>query len=176
MWVCYPKTGSTTVNEALVWNWEDDTWGIRTLTNITAGGSGEYPTTIAADARLLVGSSTPQIGLVDSGYTDFGATLTSMAERTGMSFDDPRFKLLSRSMPMFDGSTNFTASIYHGSAPTQDGTVTYASAATYTHNTTTWVNAMANGGRYLAWKMTTTAADTPSLRSIDLDVSKQGGF
>jgi hypothetical protein len=176
VWVCYPKTGSTTCNEALIWNWEDDTWGIRTLTNVTHASSGEYPTTIASDARLLVCNTTPKIGLADSGYTDFGSTITTYGERTGLDMDSPEFKTISRSMPRFDGSTNFTASIYHGSAKTQDASPTYAPVATYTHNTTSWVHSFSGSGRFLAFKWSTTASDTMSLISVDFDIKTQGQY
>jgi hypothetical protein len=177
LWVCFPETAQTMCSKALVWNWEDDTWGIRSLTNITAGNSGEYPATIANDARLLVANSTPKIGLVDSGNTDFGVTLTSTLERTGLTFDDATvMKMLTRSMPLWDASTNFTASVYHGSAKTQDGSYTWSSAITYTHNTTDWCNATSEFGRYLGWKCSLTSSDTPSLVTLELgDYVKGGG-
>jgi hypothetical protein len=78
-------------------------------------------------------------------------------------------------MPYFDATASgWTASIYHGSSPTQDGTTTYSSAATYTHGTTPRVQAFSASGRYLAWKMTSTAAYPIVLRSIDFWLSKQG--
>jgi hypothetical protein len=174
VWVCFPESGQSTCTKALVWNWNDDTWGERDLANVTCACSGFVPTSIATGARMLVGTSSPKTGLVDSGTTDFGSTYTSMLERTGMDLDSTDFKTLHQSMPRFDASTNFTASIYHGSAPTQDGTVTYASAQTYTHNTTQRVSAFAPSGRYPAWKMTTTASDTPALRTMDLWFNPDG--
>jgi hypothetical protein len=176
VWVCYPETGSATISKALVWNWEDDTWGIRGLTNITAGGSGEYPTSIEVDACLLVGKTTPAVGLVDSGYTDFGTTLTSTLERTGMDLDDPGFKLLDKSMPLFNAETNFTATIYHGSANTQDATPSYSSGTTYTHNTTSWVHAYAPSGRFVAWKMSMSPNDTPTISQIDFNFKTMGAY
>jgi hypothetical protein len=174
VWVCFPTTGNTLCNKALIWNWEDDAWGEADLSNVTAATAGEFPAAIATSPRMLLANSTPKIGLVDSGTTYFTASYTSMLERTGMDFDDPSWKTLHASMPLFDASSNFTASIYHGSSPTQDGTVTYSAAQTYTHNTTRRVTAFANSGPYLAWKMTTTAADTPALRSIRFDINIDG--
>jgi hypothetical protein len=167
VWVCFPESGQTTCSKALVWNWEDDTWGLRDLTNVTYGASGELPTSIAASARLLISNTTPKIGLTESGSTDFGSTITSMLERTGLQLGDG-IVAITDSMPKFDGSSNFTASIYHGWSMTQDTAPTYSSASTYTHNTTQRVRQMGNAGRYQAWKMTTTASDTPSLRTIDI--------
>jgi hypothetical protein len=123
---------------------------------------------------MLVGTSSPKVGLVDSGTTDFGSTYTSMLERTGMDLDSTDFKTLHQSMPRYDAATNFTALIYHGSSATPDGPVTYASPQTYTHNTTQRVSAFAPSGGYLAWKETTTAADTPALRTIDFWFNPDG--
>ncbi len=35
VWVCYPKLGSSWVNEALVWNWKDKTIGIKELPQVS---------------------------------------------------------------------------------------------------------------------------------------------
>lgn len=174
VWVCFPETGQSTCTKAFIWNWDDDTWGERDLTTATCAASGYFPTSIATEPRMLIGNTTPRIALVDSGTTDYGSSFTSMLERIGMDVDSPMWKTLHTSYPIFDGSTNFTASIFHGSAPTQDGTVTYASSQTYTHNTTKKVCAFAYSGPYLAWKMTTTASDTPSLRTLGLEWTEDG--
>jgi hypothetical protein len=176
VWVCFPESGQSACTKALLWNWEDDTWGIRDLTGVTYGASGELPTSIATTARMLVSNTTPKIGLVDSGTTDFGSTYTTTLERTGMDFDSPNYKTLNASLPVFDGSTAFTASVFHGSSATQDGTPTYASAATYTHNTTTKVTAFANSGKFLAYKLTSTASDPWTLRSIQFWLKEDGEY
>src|SRR3990172_7351213 len=31
VWICFPETGNTHPNKALVWNWKDNTWGFRDL-------------------------------------------------------------------------------------------------------------------------------------------------
>lgn len=174
VWICFPATGQSAVTKALLWNWTDNAFGERDLSGVTFACSGLLPTTISADSRMILATNAPKVGLVDSGTTDFGAAYTSMLERTGMDFDNPSWKTLHASMPLFNASTNFTASIYHGSSPTQDGTVTYATAQTYTHNTTKRITAFAYSGPYVAWKMTTTASDTPTLRSIRFDINIDG--
>ena len=37
MWICYPSSGSTSgyADKAMIWNWEDNTWSIRTLPEIS---------------------------------------------------------------------------------------------------------------------------------------------
>jgi hypothetical protein len=176
VWVCYPATGQSSCNKAYIWNWLDDTWGERDLsTGVNFGCAGLLPTSISTDSRMVICNTTPKIGLVDSGTTDFSVAFTSMLERTGMDMGEPdAYKTLHQSRPQFNGTTAFTASIYHGSSATPDGTVTYSSAVTYTHNTTQRASAFANSGRYLAWKMTTQAAEAPTLRSIQFFINVDG--
>lgn len=176
VWVCFPESGQSVCTKAALWNWEDDTWGLRDLSNITHAAGGELPTSIATSPRLLAANTTPKIALVDSGTTDFGSSYTSMLERQGMDFDTYDYKTVIASMPRFDGSTNFTASVFHGSAPTQDASPTYTSAQTYTHNTTTAITVIANSGRFIAWKVTMNPSDTPSLRTIDFFMRKNGSY
>jgi hypothetical protein len=176
VWVYYPPTGQTACTKAYIWNWLDDTWGERDFaTGVNFACAGLLPTSISTDSRMVICNTTPKIGLVDSGTTDFGVAFTSMLERVGMDMGEPdAYKTLHQSRPQFNGTTAFTASIYHGSSATPDGTVTYASAVTYTHNTTQRASAFANSGRYLAWKMTTQAAEAPTLRSIQFFINVDG--
>ena len=106
----------------------------------------------------------------------FGSNvLTSTLERTGLHFDDrDQFKTLHRSRWNIDGTAGNTATISHGSSKTADGTVTYATGATYTIGTTDYVDARATAGRFCAIKLVTTAAAPFSVRSADLDVTAGG--
>lgn len=170
-----PTTSNSTCNKVLLWNWDDDTWGERDETNVTCGTSGLLPTTIATEERSLIGTTTPTIGLVDSGTTYFGASYTSTLERTGISPDEGEtYSTLHQSVPVINAGSAITATVYHGASPTADGTVTYASGQTYTHNTTHRVGAFANSGRYMAWKMTTTAAESITLRTLKLKYNQDG--
>lgn len=174
VWVCFPSTGSSTCDKAAIWNWKDDTWGIRTLSAVTFAASGLLPTSVATDSRMVLCTTTPRIGLVDSGTTDFGSNITATLERTGMDIDDSEaVKTLYRSRIKADATAANTASIYHGAAMTADAAPTYTSAATYTQGTTRNVDARATSGPYLAWKMSTTAADWKH-RSIDLEFIQNG--
>jgi hypothetical protein len=175
--VWFPESGQSTCTRALVWNWESDTWGDITCSAITYGSAGQYPTTISSDACLLLSNTTPKIGLMDSGTTFYGVAYTTTLERAGMDFDDARYKMISRSMPLFDGSSAFTASIYHGAAATQDASPTYASAVTYTHNTTTVGEQLLQLSSVSGLEDDDDRADNAiALRSIDFDIKTQGGF
>jgi hypothetical protein len=176
VWVCFPETGQTLASRALIWNWDDDSWGEITLSNVTAACAGALPSSIATSPRLLISNTTPAIGLTDSGSTYFGGAYTSMLERVGMSFGDGSgFQAVSWSMPRFDASAaGWTASISHGTSKTHDVAPTYGTAVTYTHGTTERVPAPFASGRWPAWKMTSTAAYPITLRSIDFHLTKQG--
>jgi hypothetical protein len=103
-----------------------------------------------------------------------GSAITGTLERTGMDFGDrDTFTAIQRSRWNIDGTAANTASIYHGSSKTADGSVTYASPATYTIGTTDYANARATAGRFGAVKLTTTAYPF-SVRSCDLDVTGGG--
>jgi hypothetical protein len=41
VWVCFPESGMAACTLALVWNWQDDTFSTRQLSNVTYGGSGQ---------------------------------------------------------------------------------------------------------------------------------------
>jgi len=116
MWVCFVEEGQTYANKALIWNWEDDTWTVRDIPNLTHMGFGQVNTgssdsfdasagvtfdndsgtfgdaAIApANLRLLGGTTTPQLlHLDDSSYTDSSsAAYTSYVERTGLTVVSP---------------------------------------------------------------------------------------
>lgn len=40
VWICFPETGNTWCNLALVYNWQDDSWGVRDLPDVSHAASG----------------------------------------------------------------------------------------------------------------------------------------
>lgn len=177
IWVFYPRSGSSTCNGAVFWNWENDTWGIahRGL-NITCATSGLLPTTIATERRMVIATSTPKLGLVDSGTTDLGATITATLERTGLHFDGRnRKKTLHTSRIDADATANNTVTVYHGSHTRPHAAASYGSGVTYTQDTTRDVNSFASSAEYAAWKLSTTATDWKQ-RNVELEVTAQGNF
>lgn len=47
VWVCFPESGQTACTLALVWNWQDDTFGVRQLTDTTYGAAGTVNTSLS---------------------------------------------------------------------------------------------------------------------------------
>lgn len=188
VWVCIPLTPDVIGGwpyTIAVWNWENDTWGIYSFTTSggtplglrfaraglwTAGTYGNSYRIIATDGGANMYTLDP------ARQGKFGSNvLTSTLERTGLHFDDrDQFKTLHRSRWNIDGTAGKTATISHGSSKTADGTVTYATSATYTIGTTDYVDARATKGRFCAIKLVTTSDAAFSVRSADLDVTAGG--
>jgi hypothetical protein len=173
VWV-YIVNGSTQPTRALIWNWVDDTWGVREY------GSAQIAHAVSTffetdrNEYLMLLKSTGELALEDQTTTTmFGVSFTSYVERTGIDLEDADMvKNLQRSRWNFDAVAATTASIEHGSAMTAAATPTYASAGTYTIGTTDYVDSRATGGRFLALKATWSAAG--SIRSTDIDVTMGG--
>lgn len=113
VWVCFPELGKTACTLAAVWNWEENTWSVRSLRNVTCGAIGQLDSGITnswdaqnyawqdaaqawnedplspAQERMLIGSSAPIINAVEITGTVNGASYTSLAERTGLTLDSP---------------------------------------------------------------------------------------
>lgn len=165
-----------------IWNWVSKTWSFFNFGGQLLGcaAHGVWPTSMTTGTtglRMFVGnydaSGQYKMGIVDelAAGAVYGSALTGTLERTGLHFEDrDTFKSIQRSRWNVDGDASETATVYHGSSKTADGTVTYSSGTTLTTGTTDYVNARATQGRFGAIKLTTTAYPY-SVRSVDLDVT-----
>jgi hypothetical protein len=202
VWIVFPSTGNSDCNTIAAWNWNDDTWAIHSISNVVYGTSGIVASALAGgtwatdsatwdsdvttwdqdefnsnEARLILATSTPLIGLGNTGSSDFGSSFSWHLERKGIRPSDADQNLILRATRWaIKGTAGTTASIYHGSAPTADATPTYATAATYTQGVSNWVNAIAKRGRYLAVKASGTSGQLLALRSFEMDIRGGGQF
>jgi hypothetical protein len=202
VWVIFPSFSQTTCDTAAVWNWDSDTWGIRSLSNVTYAATGLISGNLILDtwvsdadpwntdasawfenefsqneSRMVISTSTPRIGLVDTGTLDFGVVFSWLLEKRGIQLDDSdSVKTLSASRPQFSALPGTVVSVFHGSAQTTDGTPNYAQPITYTIGTSNMANRFATGGRYMAYKLTSNDPQPVTIRSYDLDYTKQGRF
>lgn len=198
--MCFPTTGASSCDQAAVWNWNDDTWTRYSLPNVTYGASGLVSSTLSGgtwasdsnswesdvttwdqdeyssnEARLVLSTTTPTLGLANTGSTDFGSSITAYRERTGIRPSDAHQKyFIRRGEFPFDAVPGATASIYFGSANTADADPTYATAQTYTQGTTVWVNRIAKRGLYHAVKIVESGDQPLALRSYALDLREAG--
>ncbi len=200
VWVAYPSVGNSTPNRALVWNWIDNTWGIRTLPNATCAASGllYYPTGTSYDAatgsyddaagaydandftpndaRFIMGSTAPALYLADSGNTYAGSTIPAQIERKGLVFGDPdTVKTWISMTPRISAPNSTRVYVQFGGAMTSDVEPTWGDAVAFTVGTDFKAYGFATG-RYLAYRIYSSGAQGWSVKSIDCDVKPMGKF
>jgi hypothetical protein len=179
VWVFFnTANASGHADVALLWNWNDDTWGKSgsfLTSGITFAASGLLGTSINKNYMLMT-TAVPYILAQDR--TGISGAGIYIIERTGLSLgDEDAIKNLSRSKWSIDtDDSGLTVSIQHGSSKFPDTAPTYATNVVYTHGATVWANAVATGGRFLALKATflTSASGTSRFKNVAIDVSKSG--
>lgn len=203
VWLCFPKNGSSDCDRAAVWNWKSDVWSIYSLPNVTYACCGIVSSSLSSDStwagdtdswdsdvttwdqdeyaaigqRLVLATSSPQIGLANVGADDLGTAIEAYRERKGIRpSDEDAMYFIRASRWAFKGVAGTQATVYHGVSNTPDGEVAYATAATHTQGTSNWVNRMTKRGRYLAVKVESPADQVLELRSYELDVRGGGRF
>ena len=201
VWICFPFGSSETCNKAMVWNWIDKTWGVRTLTDVTYGAFGQInvgtsATTWAGDSeswetdatswneneyspaesRLLMCHSTPLISLTDTGTTDFGSTITATLERTGMTMGDPySVKTIRCIYPRIDGVSGATVNVQVGSSMFPDSAPTWQTAQSFVIGTSIKVDSFASG-RFLSVRFTNADYGAWRMKSFDVDYVNSGAY
>jgi hypothetical protein len=201
VWVCFPESGMAACTLALVWNWVDDTFSTRQLSNVTYGGTGPAIVTAtgstwatdsnawstdttswnndgfaSAQSRLILTTTAPLISLTESAATFDGATPTSIVERTGITFDKPDVvKTVRQVIPRIDATAGTVLSIQVGASMDAEVAPTWQPATSYTVGTTRKADAYATG-RFLAFRITGTTSNPWRLRSFDMDIQERGMY
>lgn len=185
VWVCIPTGTSQVPDTAWIWNWKDDTWGHKTLPDVSYGTSGLVRNNLI-EQYAMVCSTSLKIGAVDYVFgadstNNFGTGYNSTIIRTGLTLGKEwTIKNLSRSFWSLTGTaaTAPTTSIYHGSSMQASAAPTYTSAITLTYGTTKWTDGIATGGQYLALKavIASPLASGYALKfkTVHIDVSEGG--
>lgn len=196
MWVCYPTSGSTVPNRAMVWNWVNDSWGDRDLPDATHIGFGivndsNEITTWDADTevwnndttawnaktfnpteRKMLMAAGSSLFLLDDTNQFAGADFTGYIERTALHFGEPeKVKHVSEVWLRATGSGTVNISIGHANSP--DEAVNWHTAETYTIGTDSKVNVRASG-RYIAYRIESTSSDTVNIQGIGFKVKFTG--
>lgn len=199
-WICFPEKGQSTCTKALIWNWVDNTFSLRSLTNVTYGTSGQYEYTSQASwdsdsnswesditawsasdipvtqSRFLFCTSDPLILGMDVGSDFHGTTFTAKVERTGLTFDAPDVVKVARAVfPRIDGVTGQTVYIQMGGAMDVEGTYTWSSPVPYVIGSTYRADTFASG-RFLAYRIYSTDAFNWRVKSLDIDLVPQGNY
>jgi hypothetical protein len=198
VFLCYPQSGSSVCDKALVWNYKDKTVSFRDLPNlnhaaygavdaslsttwdsdsapwdsdITLWSSGELVPSIA---RVLMASQDMKLYLLDSGSTFNGVQPASFLERIGLSFGAPEGRKLVKGIrPRIQGVTGQTVNIKVGSAPNAYDTPTYAPAVVHTIGTTVRSDVLVDG-RYIAIRIESGTAYQWRLDSMDVELEPSG--
>lgn len=201
VWICFPSSGQQTCNRALLWNWADNTFGVRELSGVTCGAMGQIPSALvtvptyltvtgtyatnassyegteylANDLRTMLGNASA-FGLADTGSTDYGANFTAVLERRGLHFGTrDRVKTASGLFPVFDGPTGTVVMVEIGGAMVPDRLPSYAAPVPFTFGTNQKIDAFATG-RYLAWRLTSTGPEAWRIRSAAFEARVGGRF
>lgn len=200
VWICFPASGQSVCTKALIWNWNDNTFGVRDLANVTYGASGQinysaltgwnsdtdsWDTDASAweqnefstsDARLLICSTMPDISAVDTSTQINGSNITAMLERTGLTFDAPdKVKTMTRLVPRLEGNAGTVVNVQFGASMSAEVAPTWQAAVPYTIGTTYKVDSFATG-RYLAVRFTSNSTTGWSIRSYDAEITERGTF
>lgn len=198
--ICFPSVVSETCDLAAVWNWRDNTWGFRSLTNVTYGEACQVNTdaaffnwsldtqTWADDTTTwsqsefspneyrLIFARTTAISAFDIAASELGAAMTSSLEKTGMQLGDSSTNKLVRGLyPRIDAPDGTVVNVSIGGSMYPNVAPTYSAAVPFTVGSQHKVDAFANG-RFLAVKFESSADAVWRLRSYDIDVVPMGGY
>ena len=199
VWICYPTTGESACNEALVWNYAENIFGIRTLPSATAGAFGPLAATSSstwatdteawledttswgqsdvseADRRVILSSTATKLYLVDQSTKFDGASFTSKIERVGMAFGDPSITKLCKAVyPRIDAPAGAIVYIQVGGCQDAEQSPVWSTPVAYTVGASYRADTFATG-RFLAYRV---YSDSSSWRvkSMDFDVVPLGRY
>lgn len=198
VWICIPETSQTACTKAYVWNYAQDSWGIRDLPNATAGNIGPVVKTSivkwseitgtwaaqtrkwgqvtldAAKRRALITTTGTKLYLVDDGVTYDGSTPAMYVERTGLALNDSsRIKFAKSVRPEIDAPSGTVVYVRLGGAMTSDGAVTWTQQLPYTVGTSIAAYGRISG-RYLAVKLESTAGAQWRCRKAHIEFEPAG--
>lgn len=201
VWVCFPELGKQACTLALVWNWDSNTWGVRTLNNVTYGAIGQLDYSITstwasagtdvwgdstkawnqdelspAQSRLLTASTAPSINAVDVSATFNGTPFTSRLARAGLAFDVPeRVKMVRAVYPRFDAAAGTKVQIEVGGSMDAEVAPSWSPPVTYTVGSTYKADVTASG-RFLSIRYTSLDNQSWRIRSQDMDIVMRGTY
>jgi len=157
MWICYPTTGQSVPNRAAIWNWNDDTWVFRDLSqsyfispghaNFAISPTYSQATYAYADAQAqvpyapqasnpttdsLVSASTLKLGIVDDSFDVYGVAMTSTLEKNSMTLgDEDRIKIIKSVTPQITAPVGTKVFIRLGTQMFPDDQITYSPEQEY---------------------------------------------
>lgn len=202
VWFCFPQIGYTWANKALVWNYKENTWGMRDVPNLAHANSGvinasstdtwQSRTDIWNDAyqtwgvdeysrttkRLLMASTDGGLYLADAGISFAGAPMTAYIEHTGLDFEEiglgeRRVKLCRGVRLVVDAPSGTMLRVYVGSQDDMEGQIDWGAPQDFTVGTSKWVDFLTSG-TFLGIKFESTAQAPWRIREFQMDIEDAG--
>lgn len=179
IWFCYPSTGQSMTDKAAIWNWDDNTWVFRELTNtrhIAAGvtnfaasptyaaSTGTYasyagvpykPFSSNPTVDTLASAVTTAINIIGDSYDVDGVAMTSKLEKVTMDLGDPdTVKMVKSVTPRITATAGTKIYISIGTQFNPDDTVSWGSEVLYTVGTDREAH-FTQKGRFISIRMRT---------------------
>lgn len=194
IWCCFPQSGSSSCNLAAVWNWQEDTWAIRDLPNVSCGTVGVFNSTtsdiINNDTGIIdndnsiidfsaYASTTKRMVLGSTGYAQTGTEIGSFSayvEHEGMTLGNPdRVKMVRSVRPRIDAPPGTVVQIQVGAAMSMESGTLWQQPVNFVVGQQYKADSIASG-RYLAVRFKTPGNAKWRLRSYDLEYKMLGRY
>lgn len=199
VWICYPPAGETVCTRALVWNWADNTMGHRDLPNVTWAASGLLNYSVGSsfdadvgtyddafgsynandfapnDHRLIMATTGSKLYLADSTNYFDATAISFLLERTGLAFDAPDIVKTMKSMTLrLSGPVGTVVNVQFGASMSAEIAPTWRDPVTYTIGQSNPRVYDFASGRFLAYRIYSSAVQGVSLKSIDIEFEFTG--
>lgn len=200
IWFCYPTSGSVWCNQAAIWNYKDNTWGVRDIPNLTHANAGVIvyaqantwdvdtdawdndDTTWGEDdytqaaSRVMMADSGQLLHLADITRSFNGSPMTASIERTGLDFGMPeRIKTCRGVRLRIDADAGTVIQVYVGQQADLSQSVTWNGPYNFTVGSSVKVDCFVSA-RYLSVKFVSVAQGAWRVRSFDMDVGATGMY
>ena len=201
IWICYPTDTESWPNRAVIWNYKENTFGVRDLpAGTTMGASGVVNPSDVLDwsggsywddnydswnsrvynpsqQRLMISNVTStKLFLVDTTHKFDATNAVSYIERTGLHFDKPNvIKLATRVSLNFEKSGRGEVEVLVGSHDSPDGSVSWSPPVSIDPTTASGskVDVMISG-KYLALRVQSDTDVGWKLHSYEIELTEMG--
>lgn len=200
IWFFFPLLGSTWNNAVLIWNYNDNTWGVRDAPNVSHANAGQIVNNTAnvwtaavdtwnntdgvwgsnpysqASKRLLMASVDPNLYLADITRSFNGTPMNASLERTGLEFGEPDVMKICRGVrPRIDAAAGTVINVQVGTQNDLDDAVTWSSNIPFTVGSTLKADCMVTG-RFLGVRFSSSGQGPWRMSQFDLDIIEAGQY
>lgn len=205
IWICFPESGQTYATKALIWNWKDNTFGLRDLPGVSAisygiiSDSEDQSWNADSDAwnddttnwderyfnptetRLLMADPTnSKLFMADDTNQFDGTNMVTYVEREGLPLgggkvDLQSIKLVKRIWPRIEALSGVVMTVEVGYQMNQDDPVSWDTAKTFTAGADKSVDCLVTG-RVVSVRFKTEADVAWKLHGFDLEYEVAGRY